>query len=291
MKSLHWNLRVLLFFLNASPLLHSILSAHAASTSSPISRRRINYVMSPKEDDETTTAPPVLQQPSNIPIVNGEPELCHYDPCLENQEPCLDLSERTRCLCPGISRDNVPPEAPRIHFLTPINHGKDQGKVEVQWCAPSSVVSKYRVMFQGVNRQPLEFQASARRGSVGQLDAGVKICVEAVNKAGHSVPTEFSCQRYDPLGSSDKSVLAGVIGGGVALILILIVVTVSIKKCKSCQKVKTNSADGLGNPSYNKEGMLWFCSKGQTNPAGGSAHRDRTFFTSLLTMVQAKEEE
>lgn len=256
MRSLHWNLGVLLLFLTTSPLLHDILSAHGASTSAPVTRRRIIFLNSSFDDEEDTSPPPVLPPPSNTPILHQEPQLCHYYPCLENQEPCIDISERTGCLCPGVSRADVPPQAPRIHALRPISDGEDRGKVEVQWCAPSSVVSKYRVVFQGSDRKPLEFPAFLRKGSVGQLNMGDKVCVEAVNKAGHSVPTEFSCQRYDSPGSSDHRLLAGVIGGGVTLILVLIIVAVSFNKCKLCQKAKTHSADGLGNPSYSREGTL-----------------------------------
>lgn len=253
MRSLHWNLGVLLLFLNASPLLNDILSAHAASTSAPVTRRRIIYVNSGFDDEDPTSPSPGLPPPSDTPVHPQEPQLCHYNPCLEDQEPCLDISERTGCLCPGISRADVPPHAPRIKVLQPISDGEDRGKVEVQWCAPSSVVSKYRVVFQDSSRKPLEFPASLRKGSVGELDVGDKVCVEAVNKAGQSIPTQFSCQRYDPSGSSDQTLLAGVIGGGVTLILILIIVAVSLKKC---QKAKTDSADGLRNPSYSREGTL-----------------------------------
>lgn len=257
MRSLHWNVGVLVLFLNASPLLHDIFSAHAASTAAPITRRRITFLKdhSGFDAEEFTSPSPELPEPSNTPAMPREPQLCHYNPCLENQEPCLDISERTGCLCPGISRADVPPHAPRIQVLRPISGGEDRGMVEVHWCAPSSVVSKYRVVFQNSDRKPLEFRGFLRKGSVGHLDAGDKVCVEAVNGAGRSVPTDFSCQRYNP-GTSDQRMLAGVIGGGVTLILIAIIVAVSFNKCKTCQKAKTDSANGLGNPSYSTEGTL-----------------------------------
>lgn len=256
MRSLQWNLWVLVLFLNASPLFHYISPAQAASTSSPVTRRRIIYVKSDFDYEENISPPPQLMQSSHATVLHGEPQLCQYDSCLENQEPCLDISERTGCLCPGVSGADVVPQAPRIRALQPISNGNDHEKVEVHWCAPSSVVSRYKVVFQDSNREPVEFQAFLRRGSVGHLDPGEKVCVEAVNKAGRSVPTAFSCQRYDLPGSSDHRLLAGVIGGGVTLILLLIIVAVSLNKCKSCQKAKTDSADGLRNPSYSKEGTL-----------------------------------
>lgn len=280
MRSLYWNLLIL--FLTASPLLHYIFPAQAASTSSPVTRRRITFIKSDFDYEESISPPPELLQYTHTAVLHGEPQLCQYDPCRENQEPCMDISERTGCLCPGVSGADVAPQAPRISELQPISNGNDRGDVEVRWCAPSSVVSGYRVVFQDSNRQPLEFQAFLRSGSVGQLDPGEKVCVEAVNKAGHSVPTEFSCQRYDPPGSPDPRLLAGVIGGGLTFILLLIIVALSLNKCKSCQKVKTDSADGLGNPSYSKEETLWFGSKGQTNPAVKSAHSDPTACSVLI---------
>lgn len=285
MRSLHWNLGVLLLFLNASPLLHYISPAQAASTSSPVTRRRIKFMKSDFDYDETISPPPELQKSSHKPLLHGEQQLCQYDSCLENQEPCSDIADRTGCLCPGVSGPNVAPQAPRIRLLQPIGNGKDQGKVEVHWCAPSSVVSRYRVVFQDSDRPSLEFQAFLRSSSIGNVDPGEKVCVEAVNKAGTSAPTTFSCQRYDPPSSSDQRLLAGVIGGGMTLILLVIIVVVSLNKCKSCQKIKTNSADGLRNPSYSKEGTLWFRSKVQTNPAVGSTHRETDSMICTTLMI------
>nr|XP_046261385.1 leucine-rich repeat neuronal protein 4 [Scatophagus argus]XP_046261386.1 leucine-rich repeat neuronal protein 4 [Scatophagus argus] len=265
MTSLSRNLAVLLLFLSVSPVFHSYLFADAASIAPAVTRPRIIFITGlgseadyddDDDDFDSHSSPPKVVSSMRTPFLQREPQLCKYNPCLENQEPCAQLSARTGCLCPGISGSDVAPHAPRINVLMPITEGEDRGKVEVQWCAPSSVVSTYRVVIQGSEGEALEFQAASRRGLVGSLEAGTKVCVEAVNNAGHSIPSDFSCKRYDPPDSSDHKLLVGVIGGGVALILILIISAVILWRCKICQKAKRDSTDGLGNPSYSTEGTL-----------------------------------
>lgn len=256
MASLCRNLAALLLFLN----LHSHLFTHAASTSSPVTRQQINYINLGSDYDYDEEEGDAVDRRSPPPVVKSSfrttlnKQLCRYDPCSETQEPCPDVALKTGCLCPGISGANVPPHAPRIHVLQPVREGEHMGKVEVKWCAPSSVVSVYRVVIHGQEEDTQEYQAGSRRGFVQSLEAGTQVCVEAVNKAGHSIPSDFSCKRYDPPESSESHMLAAVIGGGVALLVLVIVVAVILWKFKICQKRKTDSSDGLGNPSYSKEG-------------------------------------
>ncbi|GAA6225315.1 LRRN4 C-terminal-like protein [Lates japonicus] len=257
MTSLFKNLAVLLLFLIATPLLHSHLFTHAASASPPITHPRIIFMPdfgSDEDDaDDDHSPPPIVPFSARVPLTR---ELCQYDPCSEKQEPCEHLSSRTGCLCPGLSGADMPPHAPRIQALLPVNEGDNRGKVEVQWCAPSSVVSGYIVVVEGSNRYTLEFGDALRQGLVGSLEVGTKVCVEAKNKAGHSTPSDFSCMRYDHSESSDHKLLAWVIGGGVTLLLLVIVAAVTLWKLKMCQKGKRDSTDGLGNPSYSSDGPL-----------------------------------
>ncbi|XP_075959747.1 uncharacterized protein LOC142962943 [Anarhichas minor] len=263
MTSLRKNLAVLILFLSASPLLHSHLFTHAASTSAPATRAQIIFVTGLTSDDnyedeyfdnDNHSTPPKVVESVQTTLLQQKPQFCQYNPCLENQEPCNQISERIGCLCPGVSGADEPPHAPRIHVLQPISEGGDRGKIEVQWCAPSSVVSGYRVVIEG--RETLEFQKVSRRGLVISLEVGTKVCVEAVNSAGHSTLSDFSCKRYDPPESSNHKLLAGVIGGGVALFLLLIIAAVIFWKYQMRKKAKRDSADGLGNPSYSTEGTL-----------------------------------
>ncbi|XP_074504784.1 uncharacterized protein LOC141775376 [Sebastes fasciatus] len=264
MTSLCRNLAVLLLFLTASPLLHSHLFTRAASTSPPVTRPRIIYMTALGSDDDyeddygdedhNPNHTPEVQDKVNTFLHQSPPQLCQYNPCSENEEPCEKISEKTGCLCPGVSGADVPPRAPRIQVLQPISGGDNRGKIEVQWCAPSSVVSGYRVVIEG--SEGLEFGGVSRRGFVESLVVGTKVCVEAVNSAGHSSPSEFSCKRYDLPESSDHKLLAGIIGGGVALLLLLIIAAVIFWQHQMRKKAKRDSADGLGNPSYSTEGTL-----------------------------------
>ncbi|XP_035524656.1 LRRN4 C-terminal-like protein [Morone saxatilis] len=262
MTSLCWNLAALLLFLSASPLLNSHHFTYAASTSPPITHPQIKFITglgsdkNYEDDYPDEEHPPEVPSSVRTPFLHATPQLCQYDSCSENQEPCADLVRKTGCLCPGISGADVPPHAPRIQALLPISKGDDRGKVEVQWCAPSSVVSRYRVVIQVSEGDVLEFGDVSRRGLVGSLEAGTKVCVEAVNKAGHSIPSDFSCMRYDPPASSDHELLIGVIAGGVAFLLLLIIAAVILWKYQMHQKAKRDSTDGLGNPSYSTEGTL-----------------------------------
>lgn len=262
MTSLCRNPTLLLLFLSTlSPFLH-LLFSHANPTSPPVTRVRFLFVTgvgSNTDDDEyeyEDHSPSIVKASERPALVHQGPKFCQYNPCLENQEPCSVLAKNTGCICPGTSGPYEPPHPPRIQELLPVSHGGDKGKVEVKWCAPSSVVFGYKVVVQGREGQALEFKDTLRRGVIESLEAGTKVCVEAMNSAGHSTETEFSCRRYDPPKSSDHSLMLGVIGGGVALLLLVIIGAVISWKFQLCRKPKRDSSDGLGNPSYSTEGTL-----------------------------------
>lgn len=253
MMSLYRNLAVLLVLLTSGSSPPFILNAHALPTPIPPKQPRIMYVTSVEFDGDYND---YSSPPSVTPLFRHNPEPCQYNPCMENQEPCINLSERTGCLCPGVSGADKPPHAPRLKELVPASDEGGSGKIEVRWCAPSSVVTGYRVLVQGSKSKPLEFDDTMRRGLVGSLEVGAKVCVEAVNKAGHSIQTEFSCQRYDPPDSSNQTLTGGVIGGVVAILLLLLltVTAVILWKRKAANKGQTDPSEGLGNPSYTKDG-------------------------------------
>ncbi|XP_041847114.1 leucine-rich repeat neuronal protein 4 [Melanotaenia boesemani] len=265
MASLHRILAALLFFV--LPLMRFHLFSHAASTSLPTTRQQIIFLtglgFEHEYEDEygdeyngQTSLPEVPLSSVKTPLLHQERKFCQYNLCLENQEPCHSLAEKNNCLCPGMSGSDEPPHAPRIQALLPVSQGDNIGKIEVQWCAPASLVSSYRVMVEGKNSDTLEFGNNLRRGLVGFLEVGTKVCVEAVNNAGPSSPSEFSCKRYEHPESSDHKLLAWVIGGGIALFLFLVIAAVILWKHLQHQNAKRNSSDGLGNPSYKTEGIL-----------------------------------
>lgn len=253
---------LLLLFLSTSPSFNSHLFTRAASTSPPVTQPRIVFMTvggsnyDYDDDDDNQSAPPEVHVSPKKPFTHQEPlQLCQHNPCLEAQPPCAALSQQTGCLCPGFSGASEPPHAPRIHGLLPVKEGPDSGKVEVQWCAPSSVVAGYKVTIEG-NGSPMEFKNTKRRGVVGYLEVGTKVCVEAVNSAGHSSPSEFSCKRYEPPTTFDHSLMVGVLAGAVILFLLIITGAVIFCKYRICQKTKRDANDGLRNPSYSAAGTL-----------------------------------
>ncbi|XP_070693148.1 LRRN4 C-terminal-like protein [Pempheris klunzingeri] len=259
MMSLYRNLAMPLFFLSVWPLLHSNFFSHAASTSPPVTYPRIIYMtgLDPNYDygDYNDSSLPEVLTPVKTTILRQDP-FCQYDPCLEHQEPCSHLSAKTGCLCPGVSGADELPRPPLIKDLLPVSEGDNMGKIEVQWCAPLSVVSGYRVVIEGKEEEAQKFEDVLRRGVVGPLEVGTKVCVEAVNNAGRSPSSMFSCKRYELTGSSDHNLLAGIIGGGLTLLLLLIITAVILWKYQICQKAKRDSTDGQGNPSYSTGGTL-----------------------------------
>lgn len=263
MTSLGRNLTTLLLFLNLSPLLLHLLT-HAATVQPPATRKKIIFMTGvdiEKEYDnyneEDHSFPPEEVFPAKTTVLRRSREFCEYNSCLENQEPCAQISSRTGCLCPGVSGANLPPHAPRLKEFLTIAEGEHMGSIEVHWCAPSSVVSKYRVVVEKSDRPALVFSHGSRRGLVGSLEPGDKVCVLAVNNAGSSSPSEYSCSRYDhDADASDSKLFIGLIGGGVALLVLVIIVAVILVKYKACGKMKNGTGNGLGNPSFSTGGTL-----------------------------------
>ncbi|XP_061582295.1 leucine-rich repeat neuronal protein 4 [Cololabis saira] len=261
MASLPKNQAALLLF--ASLVIHFHLFIHAASTSPPVTHKRTIIMTAFGSDDDYDeddygihSPPPKVFASVKTPLLRSKPMLCVYNPCLEKQDPCERLSAETGCLCPGMSGSDEPPHPPRIQALTAVSEGNNIGKIEVQWCAPSSVVTSYKVVVEGASTDAVEYGNDSRRGYLGSLEVGTRVCVEAVNSAGLSGSSEFSCKRYEHTASSGHNLLVWVIVGGVALLLLLVITSVILWRYQMCQRAKRHSADGLGNPSYSTERTL-----------------------------------
>lgn len=264
MTSLGRNLTTLLLFLNLSPfLLH--LFTHAVSVQPPVTRKsQITYMTLMDIENEyenygeDLSSPPEEVFPARTTVLRKSRHFCKYDSCLENQEPCIQIASRTGCLCPGVSGPDLAPHAPRLREFLTVAEGEHTGSIEVHWCAPSSVVSKYKVVVEKSDKPALEFSHTSRRGLVGSLEPGDKVCVLAVNNAGSSSPSEHSCSRYEHHSDiSDSKLLIGLIGGGITLLVLIIVVSVILVKFKACKRMKNGTGDGLGNPSFSTVGTLW----------------------------------
>ncbi|XP_067104459.1 LRRN4 C-terminal-like protein [Osmerus mordax] len=261
MKSPCWNLAMVFLLLTPELLyfLSSSLLTQAIPTHSPVTPHRILYVTDVGGDDynDYGDGDDHSPSPSKIsPTVKTGPELslCDYDPCMAQQVPCNQLSAQDGCLCPGLSGPDKIPHPPLLKKLVPAD-GEAKG-VEVWWCAPESVVSKYQVVVEGHEGQPLNFGEKLRSGLVGELQVGARVCVVAENEAGTSTPVEYSCQTYDPPEATNLALRAGVIGVGLGLLLLLSLSAVICWRRQSCRKAGRNSTEGLGNPSYSTEGTF-----------------------------------
>nr|XP_023698570.1 leucine-rich repeat neuronal protein 4-like [Paramormyrops kingsleyae] len=205
----------------------------------PVTYRRIIFVAEP-EEPETPTA-----RASSRPAALAE--LCDYDPCRDQQMPCTQLSLESGCLCPGLSGPNVLPQAPHLNSVR-----REGAEVVARWCAPASEVQQYRVTVELGTFQL--FGEISRKGSLGNLVPGTKVCVEAINRAGTSTPSQYSCTRYEPKGTDTLALKAGLIAGGLTLLLLLSVVAFLLWRRKLHKD--GSSSEGLGNPSFNTEGSL-----------------------------------
>ncbi|XP_071194029.1 LRRN4 C-terminal-like protein [Salvelinus alpinus] len=161
---------------------------------------------------DTFTDPP--SHPPPAPSQGTNPQPCDYDPCREQQPPCSQLAASSGCLCPGVSGPHAAPEAPYLKRLS-----MDGSGVVVQWCAPLSFVTHYKVVVGAL--EPLVFGVDQRSGTVMGMGQGAEVCVVAVNYVGVSERQEGSCTMYEPPGDSSVALKAGLIGGSLGLLLLL----------------------------------------------------------------------
>ncbi|KAJ8014901.1 hypothetical protein DPEC_G00020590 [Dallia pectoralis] len=258
MMSFCWYSAAFLLLLLTPDLLSTrLLLIRAVPTSSPVTHHKIQYNTEVgfdydyEDNRDSSHSPPNYNRAASASPPLVQPKPCDYQPCQENQVPCSQLSSQTGCLCPGRSGDDMPPHSPHLQKLVPAA----DGRAEIRWCAPSSVVSGYRVLIEH-RKEPLHFGADSRRGFLVELEAGVKVCVEAINMAGISAHSELSCLRYEPEDTTNLALKAGVIGGGLGLLLLLSLIGLLFWRRKTCGRAGGDSAEGLGNPSYNREGTL-----------------------------------
>ena len=154
--------------------------------------------------------------PSREPAPPRDTDLepCDYDPCQQDQIPCHLLSEKSACLCPGLTSYLEVPEPPSQMVLS-----QEGSEVVVQWCAPFSPVTSYMVTVEAGNTKV--FGQNVRRGSIGEVPQGVKVCVLALNDSGLSDPAGGSCATFQPSGRSSTALKAGLIGGALGFLLLL----------------------------------------------------------------------
>ncbi|XP_035383220.1 leucine-rich repeat neuronal protein 4 [Electrophorus electricus] len=159
------------------------------------------------------------EEPVSLPAPTPNPSAphCDYNSCRDQQEPCLLMAATQGCVCPGSTGPLERPEPPHLFRLW----REGPGSVLVHWCAPASNVTSYHVRVEGQEGQR-EVGVMSRVMDLGEVQEGAEVCVQAVNFAGVSEPTSYSCTRYEPHSSESTLALKlGVICGVAVLVVVL----------------------------------------------------------------------
>ncbi|NWX26186.1 LRRN4 protein, partial [Notiomystis cincta] len=176
------------------------------------------------------------ETPEQLPHIT-----CDYNPCRHLQKPCNELQNVSQCLCPGMSREDEVPEAPRLREVTEITDSSAQ----IRWCAPYSVVHTYELMLHAQDSEERQFvmeniYPTARQYTLYNLlpFTTYHICVTASNKAGSSqasgqeIPGN-SCTSFRTKPSYKYVFAALCAASGLFLITTIIL---SVCLCKACKK-------------------------------------------------------
>ncbi|XP_054838599.1 LRRN4 C-terminal-like protein [Eublepharis macularius] len=155
------------------------------------------------------------------------PPHCDYHHCHHLQVPCEELRKARGCLCPGITSSKVAPEAPRLQTI----HISEAG-ASLHWCAPSSLVEKYHVIYQVVGEASASSPAlnsTFRLTTISGLlpNKQYLFCVVASNKAGHS-PTDDGQQEHGPcrqVHTPSHQMSYVYVAAGLAAALVLVVIS------------------------------------------------------------------
>ncbi|NWZ21780.1 LRRN4 protein, partial [Asarcornis scutulata] len=216
------------------PELRRLNSTRSGAHSASASTRSLIHYVDDYEYEEQTTEPPVPQVYTS----------CDYNPCRHLQRPCSELQSVSRCLCPGMSREDEIPDPPRLREVSEVTDSSAQ----VHWCAPNSVVRTYQLMLhdQGNEERQLvldNIYATARQYTLYNLRpyTTYHICVTASNKAGASQVTSQglagnSCTRFQTKPSY-KSVFAALSAASGLFLLSTIILSVCL--CKARKKPRS----------------------------------------------------
>ncbi|XP_067263297.1 leucine-rich repeat neuronal protein 4 [Chanodichthys erythropterus] len=198
-------------------------SSSSSSSSSSQNATRPRSHPSEETDDysvheDITTEPPSSSSTTSEDTVEG---FCDYSLCVEHQQTCAELAAVTGCFCPGLERLHAP-SPPTLSYLTQ----QDDNGVLVHWCAPPSIVTHYKVLVKGKDRdmdREIQVEEKKRKTALRDVAAGALVCVVAVNKIGVSAENQQSCATFKPKQSvSGLALKLGIIGGVVGLIVLLI---------------------------------------------------------------------
>lgn len=186
--------------------------------------------------EDSTTEPP---SSSSTTSEDTEYDICDYSMCVEHQQTCPELAAVTGCFCPGLER-LLPPSSPTLPDLTQ----QDDKGVLVHWCAPTSIVTHYKVVVKGKDKvEEIQVEEKKRTTVLRNVAVGALVCVEAVNKFGVS---KQSCATFKPQHSDPGLALKlGIIGGVVGLIVLLILALLLWRHKKRRESSARNETRGV----------------------------------------------
>ncbi|XP_005380910.1 PREDICTED: leucine-rich repeat neuronal protein 4 [Chinchilla lanigera] len=150
---------------------------------------------------------------------------CDYDPCRHLQTPCVELQRRSRCTCPGLTREDTVPDLPQLQGVSEVT----DTSLLVHWCAPYSVVRTYQIHYsvegEAGNQSVVgDIYATARQHPLYRLSPGTtyRVCVVAANAAGLSQPRSRGWKRPCTTITTKPSLVAVLVVLGTACGLLLI---------------------------------------------------------------------
>ncbi|NXC71170.1 LRRN4 protein, partial [Anhinga anhinga] len=207
------------------------LNSTGTSARPPATTRSLIQYVDDYDYDEPSTKTPV--QLAYIP--------CDYNPCRHLQKPCRELQSASLCLCPGMSREDEVPDAPRLREVSEVTDSSAQ----IRWCAPNSVVHTYELTLHAQGNEDRQvvldnIYATARQHTLYNLlpYTTYHICVTASNKAGSSQTASQntpgnSCTRFKTKPSY-KSVFAALAAASGLFLISTIILSICL--CKACKK-------------------------------------------------------
>ncbi|KFQ12816.1 Leucine-rich repeat neuronal protein 4, partial [Leptosomus discolor] len=206
-------------------------STRTNAQSEPASTKSLIHYVDDYDYDELSTRTPVQLAYTS----------CDYNPCRHLQKPCSELQSESRCLCPGMSREDEVPDPPRLREVSEVTDSSAQ----IRWCAPNSVVHTYELMLHAQGNEERRFvldniYSTARQHTLYNLlpYTTYHICVTASNKAGSSQTASqgipgSSCTRFKTK-LSYKSVFAALSAASGLFLISTIILSVCL--CKACKK-------------------------------------------------------
>ncbi|XP_078505644.1 leucine-rich repeat neuronal protein 4 [Lissotriton helveticus] len=166
--------------------------------------------------------------------------VCDYHPCRHLQKPCHEIQKVSMCYCPGLSADNVVPDPPRLRKVSEIT----DTSVQINWCAPNSVVQRYQLVYQQEGSENLtiidNIYVTAREYTLYNLlpDTTYQACMITINKAGTSqeIPklvSRIPCTKFKTRPSYIVILAALCITSGILLLAIIILSVCLYKQRKN----------------------------------------------------------